>query len=478
MYLNSAVVKVRAKIDNHSASLAMKAIAVNGAILKSHLEYMIYGKLRGRRSGWMDKSIQAVRLLIDYSYANGDTFKNPAIMFETFAQRLFDGTVDEEGFDPTGLRWQPRSKGSGNEIIRHITLYSDWLYDQKDGASELLNPRRVATKSEKLMNLAAYNNRMNRSFLKHTYSIDHKTNEVSRTRAVSYRNEVSITEDPQKPFEEDKIWDLLGQGFLKKGKSINDSNVEKYDLSNILITMLMHYGGLRVSEPFHLYVDDIIPNEGLQQIRVYHPREGLAPQWYRHLTNSPNCNRKTFLKIKYGLEDRVTSSKKSYHAGWKNPTVSSVGKYFPVFLFGDNIQDVFYDLFRLYVENQRVKPLPGREHPFLFTNKIGDPLSIKSFVQKHNKAVNRIGLSHYLELGGSPHCHRHAYGQRLAEARNLSSNIDEYIIKGALHHRSLESQKTYTDPHTKKIARELKKVASLVVSDKSKNAKLDLIEGN
>ena len=478
MYLNSTVVKANVKLDNHNPSIQMKAIAVNGSVLKSHLEYLLHNKLRGRRNGWFNKSVQAVRLLIDYSYVNNGVFENPAKMFEAFAQRLFEGTVDDGGYDPTNLRWFPKSENSGNEIIRHITQYSDWLYDQKDGASELLNPKTKASEAERLFNLAAYNHRMNRSFLKHTYSNEHKTNSINTSRAFNYRNKTPTSDDPQKPFEEDKIWDLLVQGFLRVGQHRDSHILEKYDLSNLLITILMHYGGLRASEVFHIYVDDVIPNKGLEQVRVYHPTEGLAPQWYRDSTNNSFCTRKQFLSEKYGIKDRLTATEKKYHAGWRDPVVSKVGKYFPVFFFGDSIDDVFYKLFRMYVEEQRVKPLPGRGHPFLFTNKNGDPLSIKSFVEKHKRAVQKIGIRPYLESGGSPHSHRHAYGQRLADAKSSCPDIDEFIIKGAMHHGSIESQKTYTDPHVKKIADQLAKASHLVSAQNNKQAELQFFQGN
>lgn len=477
MYLFSTAVKVKVRYDNHNSLVQMKAVAVNGSILMSHLDYLRHCKLNGRRKGWLDKSIQSIRLLIDYSHVNSGAFDSPAKMFEAFSQRLFDGTIDDKGYDQTNLRWTAKSENSANEIIRHVTQYSDWLYDQKEGNTQLLNPQKEASPTERLMNLAAYNHRINRSFLKHTYSDKHRTISINKARAVSYRNKSPTSDDAQKPFEESKIWDLITYGFMRRGRHDNSPILEKYDLSNLLITMLMHYGGLRVSEAFHLYVDDIIPNEGLEQVRVYHPTEGLAPQWYRDSTNNPFCTRKQFLLGKYGLQDRLSSNKKAYHAGWKNPVVSKVGKYFPVFFFGDNIERVFYKLFRLYVEEQRISPMPGREHPFLFTNRNGDPLSIKSFVEKHKIAVKKIGLRPYLESGGSPHSHRHSYGQRLADAKNICPDVDELVIKGAMHHGSIESQKTYTEPHVKKIAEQLSKATLLVSKNNINSNGLRLIQG-
>jgi hypothetical protein len=447
-YLFSTTTKVSIKVDNHNRKLVFKAIVVENGLLNSHLEYLKNKTLiTGISDSWRTQSVQSIRLLLDYAIVNKDSFDNPKDMFVALSNRIYDGTIDEQGNDPTGLRWKPQSNEYGNKIIYHITQFSEWLYDSTDGNSELLNPKRPATKSERILNLAAYNHRVNKSFLGHTYSNDHKKQSINEARNVGNRKTHSISDfDPNKAFREDKIWELLSNGFAKQGVPISHPPQEKFNLSNVLITMLLHFGGLRTSEPFHIYIYDIIPNEGLEQIRVYHPREGLAPEWYRKKTKQPNANRQTFLREQYGLEPRWKHPKSTYNAGWKNPTVNSEGKYFNVFMFGSKgIEDMFFKLFLVYIRT-RVEPKPGREHPFLFTNKNGDPLSMNSFKDAHKAAVEKIYITPLLNYGGTPHCHRHAYGTRLKD-----SGIDLYMIKTCMHHASIESQETYKHDKPKDI---------------------------
>ncbi|CAK2466326.1 Tyr recombinase domain-containing protein [Vibrio crassostreae] len=461
----SSVVKVNVKLDNHDLSIPMRAIVVDGeGVLISHLRFMLEQKMRkGVKSSWIDKSIHAVRLLLDYTMVNKDCFDDPHELFKSFAERIFGGTIAESGEDTTQLRWKPRSIKTGNEIIYHVTMFSDWLYEQSDGTSSLLNPQRKASPTEMILNLAAYNHRMNNAFLKHTFSNQHKSDSVNWVRTVQRRQLPSIIDEPKKPFSEDKIFELLTEGFNRKGVSPNAPIEQRFNLANILITMLMHFGGLRNSEVFHLYIDDIIPNAGYEQIRVYHPTQGFAPEWYRIKTKNPFCTRGQFLQEKYGLNDRLTANDK-YHAGWKNPVVNEEGKYFAVFFFGlPGIKELFYRLFRIYVTQQRVPPLIGREHPFLFTNRNGDPLTMKSFKRAHQIAVKKIGISHYLNAGGSPHSHRHAYAQRLADAREVCPSINEIIIQRALHHKSADSQKVYTEPDIKKVEKSLAKAEEMSV---------------
>jgi hypothetical protein len=447
-YLFSTTTKVSIKTDLLNRKLVFKAIVVESGLLSSHLEYLKSKLLqKGVSNSWRTQSIQAIRLLLDYSIVNKDVFDNPQDMFVAFSNRIYDGTIDDKGNDPTGLRWQPQSNEYGNKIIYHVTLFSDWLYDEKDGSTELLNPQREATKSERILNLAAYNHRINKSFLGHTYSQQHKEQSINTARTVGNRKTHAVADfDPSKAFREDKIWELLLNGFTKQGVPASRPPEERFNLANVLITMLLHFGGLRTCEPFHIFKDDIIPNEGLEQIRVYDPRKGLAPEWYRNRAKLPNANRQTFLREKYGLAPRWEHPNSTYNAGWKNPTVNAQGKYFNVFMFGaKGVKKMFFDLFRVYIQT-RVEPLKGREHPFLFTNKNGDPLSMDSFQDAHKTAVIKIGLTPLLDYGGSPHCHRHAYGTRLNDA-----DISSYMIKTCMHHACIDSQEVYKHKGNEKI---------------------------
>ncbi len=451
-YLYSSTVKTKIRIDNHERKLEVKAIVVESGILSSHLEYLIHKTLTKNKSdSWKTQSVQAIRLLLDYSTSNKDVFASPKEMFITFSERIYSGTVDDKGSDSTGLWWTPRSDDSGNKLLQHITQFSDWLFERSGGDSELLNPKRAATRAEAILSRAAYNHRINNSFLVHTYSKEHREQSVYEARNVSRRSNKQPDFDTKKAFREDKIWELLTLGFSRKGVSSSSRPEDRYNLANVLITMLLHFGGLRTSEVFHMYTDDIIPNEGLEQIRIYHPTQGLAPAWYRNKTNQTNASRQTFLFKNYNLRPRWKHPKASYRAGWKNTVANEQGGYFNVFMFGViGVEKLFFDLFNIYISAQRVSPMPGREHPFLFTNKNGDPLSMESFQDAHKSAVMKIGLSPKLNQGGTPHCHRHAYGTRL-----MNCGLDRLIIKNCMHHSSIDSQEVYKQKNIREIKKAL-----------------------
>lgn len=432
--------------------IIVTGIVSKGSLLFDVAKYAAFKiKNNGLSISWEQQFNQSIRLLLDYSIANAGYFKNPKEMFENFAYRLEKGTINKSGYDPTCLRWEPRSVGSYNRMITHITNFSDWLYDEKGGKSALLNPMKEASSAEKIINLAAFNHRKNNSFLKHTYSDDQKNEAVNHARNVSRRQDNSLANtEPKKSFPEDKFWDLLFIGFKKKTATENTPFHEAYRIDYMLITMLMHLGGLRKSEPFHLFIDDIIPNKEGQNIKVYDPQIGLAPAFARLKYGDQHLTRSQFLAKEYGMTDRKTA-KGPYHAGFKDSALIDKGKYFEVFFFGyPELQKFFYELFRLYLTT-RVQPLSSNDHRYLFTGPDGSPLKLGTFDKAHQSAVRKIGLEPLLDHGGAEHCHRHAYGKRLAGVK-----VDPLFIKGAMHHKSLDSQKIYTQPLLAEIASALK----------------------
>ncbi|EOV0147168.1 tyrosine-type recombinase/integrase, partial [Vibrio vulnificus] len=71
----------------------------------------------------------------------------------------------------------------------------------------------------------------------------------------------------------------------------------------------------------------------------------------------------------------------------------------------------------------------------------GDPENKKNFIQKHKRAVNRIGLQSSKFLGTTPHGHRHSYGYRLSQ-----TGITQLEIQKAMHHKSPDSCLVYLRP--------------------------------
>ena len=127
-------IKVNSKIyrDNTGISIDLPTILVeyNGKVqvLEQLLEYQL--KYRTKSMSWHNKLVQVVRLLLDYMNANQDNYKSPKVFFETFAEALYSGTINEEGLDPSWLGWLPKKVETANGLLSHLSNFSDWLYEE------------------------------------------------------------------------------------------------------------------------------------------------------------------------------------------------------------------------------------------------------------------------------------------------------------------------------------------------------------
>ncbi|BAL23512.1 gamma-mobile-trio recombinase GmtY [Azoarcus sp. KH32C] len=410
----------------------------------------------------INKLVQAVGLLIDYMEANHQAFDDPNDLFNTFVQRLYSGTVGVDGSDPSGLYWDARTPLVVRMLVNQLSKFSDWM--AQEYGTKQLNPWRQATRAEEQLAWAAWQHQRNRAFLSHTLSVDVARLKVSQARTVLLKQNPVIDHEPVKYFPADRMVDLLFRGFVVPGKQKSPRIEERLNLRDILITMLLHYGGLRVSEPFHLYVHDVIHDDtspGSALVKVYHPSLGQAPSDLRDAKGkSVTCDRATYLRDKYGLLPRTDyKSSHTLHAGWKGNALDSKQHFMHVHWAPRWAGELFWKLWVFYMaQRERLNP----DHPFAFVTRAGKPYSIDAFEDAHAKAVQRIGLVPAKALGTTPHGHRHAYGQRLSDL-----GLDPIFLKKALHHKSLESQAVYTEPDRVKLNRAID--AALSRSEKAED---------
>ena len=256
-------------------------------------------------------------------------------------------------------------------------------------------------------------------------------------------------------FPEAHIDALLKEGFLRPG--LHEGPPERVlHLKDVLITILLHYGGLRMCEPFHLYRDDVrvSPDDPtMAQVRVHHPETGCPPH-DRDSRPSRWPDRESYLREVFGMQPRTLATG-GRHAGWKHLRLDDTREQSVlVRFFPSEWGRVFLHLFRLYERYQR--PAVSN-HPYLFVSERretrGMPYTIQSYRQAHARAVRRIGLIVDKQQGTTPHGHRHACAQRL-----LGAKVAPAVIQRVLHHRSPSSQEVYTLPTLAAVAAEMRDV--------------------
>lgn len=476
----------------------LPGILTQDGLLLSHLRYLA---AQGKSESWKERSAFAARKLIEYLHANDGHFESTEDLLRGCARALMYGTIDAETLnDPSGLYWPPRSEEDYLGLLAHLTHYTDWLADRPEYKARRANPYRKATATEERLNWCAYFNKESHVFLNHLTDQQQAAEDAKYVRSVKISRRLNSTRRPTKRFPESEIDNLMVNGWVRKpqfpgaikvkdGLAIGDSSFIEHaesgskkglqksgtakrtsqllpvdapaltehdfiDYKGRAITLLLHYGGVRKSEVFQLYLQDLIPDfkRGELVVRIYHPALGKSPvKGYR--------NRREYLLKMFGLVPRTDIPRsKAMHAGWKAPLLDESGdNYFTVQFSPTHMAKEFMAMFYLYLDKQRVNPDPGSDHPYAFTNSSGAPETIKNFREQHMAAVNRIGLVHDKMLGTTEHGHRHSYGYRLAKL----PGVTQQDIKNAMHHKNINSCLVYLEPTEDDVREKMEKAEQM-----------------
>jgi len=468
--MDHTTVIARVYRDNTGVAIELPVILTAAGALQSLLSYLLEHS-DVRSFSWMQKTVQVVGLLLDYVAANYDRFDDPKTLFECFVNRLYSGTIGEDGSDPSGLFWLPMTNTKNvRQLVNLLSAYSDWVA-QRNGTKHL-NPWRDATHHEERLNWAAWHQKHNRAFLAHTSDQTRASETAKKAKNVLLKRNSKVIHEEAKKFPDERIMDLLFSGFIVPGKQKSRRIEERLNLRDILITILMHFGGVRMSEPCHMFVHDVLPDPCYPEralVRIYHPAEGQAPDdWQGDNGKSINCNREAYLRGKYGMRPRTRYFPTSQmHAGWKGNALDSKLKYMYVHWFPAWGGELFLKLWNIFIIQRAMMKC---DHPFAFVTRAGKPYSPDSFEDAFAKAVRRINLAGVKALGTTPHGCRHAYGQRLKD-----SKVAPLILMRAMHHHSIESQVVYTQPEVDEVTKTLN-VATTALNEGKKLPPPDLLK--
>lgn len=366
-----------------------------------------------RRHDWWSKSTLAVRLLLDYLTAHQAGDEDPKALCAAFAQRLTVGTVGADGSDPSGLFWSPRQPQSAGELVRLAADFCGWL--GRDLYQPPAIPWRAATRAEELLAWAAWYQRKSSVFHSRPFPVP-----------------VPVSPPPVASFPEERLHDLLLRGFVVPGCERNPWLTERLNLRDVLITLLLHYGGLRLAEPFHLYAQDVIQDPwrpGHAQVLLHHPHLGPAPADWQDAAGQPRRGyRATYLQDRYGLRPRPDYGiGNTLYASWADHALEPDDHGFAVVWFPTWAGALFWQLWVFY---QAQRAQRACAHPFAFVSRDGSPYSTGAFHFQRRTALARIGLKAPAGPCFIPGAHRKAYKRALALA-----GVGPGDMQYALHHR-------------------------------------------
>lgn len=449
--------------DNSAKSINLQTLLIDNNGVSGILEPLFRYQLKNKHKSktWHSKLLQAMGLLLDYMEANQFQNSSPKEFFEMFVVAIFSGTINEQGEDPSGLYWLPKRISTGNMLVTSLSSFSDWLYEEY-GAVQL-NPWRKATKYEEKLNWMAQIHKSHHNFLGHLDNAIEISETAKRARNVIRPRGIYSAIGNTKAFPEDKIHELLWVGFKHHSKVDNLDLIDRYNWRDIAITILMHGGGIRHSEAFHLWIQDVYPDPddpNMAVVRIYHPSEGKAPDDFKDPRTGKVVNtRESYLLLKYGLlpRNQYAANDKRF-AGWKNPMLDNDReKYMHIYWFPKDWGYIFMYVWKMYMA-KRIRLGIKDNHPYAFVNEspqyMGEMMPIRTQRESYDKAIVSIGLIKAKGNGTTPHAHRHAYGQRL-ENSCIELKDKKKIIKKAMHHKSIESQAVYTEPSISAVSKVL-----------------------
>jgi site-specific recombinase XerD len=425
--------------DNESKQdFNLPALYTDKGLVISHLRYLAW--FNNKSESWRERSIFSLKLLLDYINALPD-ISSATQALKSFTTALVAGTIDYKSLDDeTELFWEPRKIRDANNILFHITHYTDFLALQDNYSSSRVNPFRDASSYEERLNWCAYYHKQANVFLNHLSNHNSARERSQKIRLIGAMPDSKVDTEKAIRFPENYFDKLINIGFQ------NNNEEPNYKLQ--AMTMLMHYGGLRKSEIFHIYVSDITQNPNHQDealVRVYDPAYGTSPDpKYKMRSEYLLGETKFKARNKYRFSERL-------YSGWKSPLLTSQKGYFEVVFSPPSKAKEFLSIWVKYLKFQRVEPQANQFHPFAFTNNHGLPETIKNFQRYHKRAVEKIGLESKKENGTTEHGHRHAYGYRVRQL-----GLDRIEIQKAMHHKSPLSSLVYTQPSSDEIRNKMR----------------------
>lgn len=385
-------------------------------------------------AGWSDqkiiKSLNAIGKFYTYltacSHSNEQITKTGYEHLTEFAELRFRGSIDRNGFDEKFLYWERVNYRTVNKELGALSLFSDFCH-RYYGDKELnpvvkkLNDNfsnfrdlRLQGLSDPLVHLRGLRKSRNRQF---------ELNPTKISRRIS----------SPKYLPTDTLIELIEDGC----KNPRDK----------MLLLLMGFGGLRISETLHIYVNDVIGNfksTNATKVILAHPSEGKIRVSENHETTV--LKRTEFLMRNFNrLPRNELGIGHLEYAGWKGMSLNEQeidNDY--VFWLEEHITGTYFrKLLEEYLfDNKNLFSSSRQRHPYLFfniqrnrkNNIYGNPLTYFNAQEIYSAACQRIGLT-----GFSPHSCRHHYGYYSAD--RLGIPIEK--LQRQLRHRQITSTEIY-----------------------------------
>jgi len=437
---------------------------ITGVVTQSKIDLMTKYLLENTSMSktWMLDTVRTFGLFCDYIISNKSYYGRLKLekayvniyseIMSDFTFHYFNGTINIESPDPDpmGLYWFPRTRKTTKASLARLQMFGRWLRNDKI-AQKLTNILYVSGGDDQSCPdpIGFFTKRnMGRqiSFLSHLKRFDRERREsgvVGRT--------VSIAGDHVRAFPDQLIGPLIHRGFLRRNaKKTND--LQNEDIVAKILTLFMLFGGLRKSEPHHLFVSDVQLVDGNFEIFLHHPEDGSIK------VGSEKTTRELLVLSRFHWRPRTVSERR-FQAGWKG--VKGDAKGTPVFWLPiAGIRQLINNLLKHYMFKVRPQIMESRrklglpDHPYLLVSsggsyaatqsEIGAPYTMSAYRSAWDRMLARLKRvqertpEEWDTL--TPHTCRHFYGSFLARLK-----VDGRTIQRCMHHFSPRSHLVYTE---------------------------------
>lgn len=418
-----------------------------------------YFRRRNLELGSERSYARSICLLMNWSRAKHPEFQatpdGDQALFSSFLHELVAGTI-KDGNDPSGLWWSPCSAGVVRKTAAQLAEFTSWVASRQGGIE--VNARsRCASFNERLVSMRAFAHRKDASMFAHTKSRVAASENARLTRAFKAPGRSEPDDTPIAAFPANRISDLLWVGFERAEFKDDPRPWVRWNIRDMLITLLCLFGGLRRSEPMHLWVGDVFaePSDPAScRVLIHHPENGIVDCRDALSGRAIEMPRLQYLNERCGGKRPLTMETGRRKSGWKNVALTDPArKAFQVFWINADAGRLFAELWLLYVAKARA---PHPNTPWAFLTQDGQPMGPSAYKDSFAKAVAKIGMTPRKWSAGTPHSLRHRYGQILNEL-----DISEKIGQICMHHRSPQSQAVYRKPILEDVASALEKARQL-----------------
>lgn len=376
----------------------------------------------------LSKAVAAVGRFYDYYMVERQGSALAANELRLLLKQFFEA----RRFGADALGWEPVKAGTAADDVRAVSEFTEWCSENFGHVA--VNPReRVMLAhlnlAEQMTLALSATLRKKWDFLYHLAPARAEANGAVTMRPFAPgKGRSKRTTGLQKHYPPEKAWATIASTPRTRDK---------------LYLLLLFFGGVRISEPLHLFASDVsVQADGTARVVFGHPQDG-AYLWIGRDGKRQRGRRATFLAERYGFGPRnLLGETHPLHAGWKGMMQDDPSRSESVVHWlRDDASRLFARLHAEYMRTVRSR-IPDM-HPYYFVNEradesYGGPLKHSNVSKGFTRAAVRVGLS-AADDGVNPHGARHFYGYYCASVLRLPVETTQRLM----HHESIQSTELY-----------------------------------